>query len=171
MDMDGLDNPERAKLLSVVDEFRAIGISKEISLPQVSHSLLPTVFDELTLQLVVVGDQSSGKSSLLEGLTGISFPTHSGLCTRFATRIILRRSSERQAKVTIIPGPSSANDTKRKAALLAFKPKVDSKQLVGARFTQIMDEVSLFSHVYQTQLIYPGCRRYGSSSEYPKGCR
>lgn len=35
MDVDGLDNPERAKLLSVVDEFRAIGISKEISLPQV----------------------------------------------------------------------------------------------------------------------------------------
>lgn len=36
MDVDGLDNPERAKLLSVVDEFRALGLSKEISLPQVS---------------------------------------------------------------------------------------------------------------------------------------
>jgi hypothetical protein len=36
MDVDGLDNPERAQLLSVVDKFRTIGISKEISLPQVS---------------------------------------------------------------------------------------------------------------------------------------
>ena len=36
VDVDGLDNPERAKLLSVVDEFRALGISKDISLPQVS---------------------------------------------------------------------------------------------------------------------------------------
>jgi hypothetical protein len=37
MDVDGLDNPERAQLLSVVDKFRTIGISKEISLPQVSY--------------------------------------------------------------------------------------------------------------------------------------
>lgn len=36
MDVDGLDNPERAQLLSVVDKFRTIGISKEISLPQAS---------------------------------------------------------------------------------------------------------------------------------------
>jgi len=36
MDVDGLDNPERAQLLRVVDKFRTIGISKEISLPQVS---------------------------------------------------------------------------------------------------------------------------------------
>jgi hypothetical protein len=36
MDVDGLDNPERAQLLSVVDKFRTIGISKEISLPQVN---------------------------------------------------------------------------------------------------------------------------------------
>ena len=43
MDVDGLDNPERAQLLSVVDEFRALGISKEISLPQVSHSHLPSL--------------------------------------------------------------------------------------------------------------------------------
>jgi hypothetical protein len=171
MDMDGLDNPERAKLLSVVDEFRAIGISKEISLPQVSHSLYPILCDELTLQLVVVGDQSSGKSSLLEGLTGISFPIHSGLCTRFATRIILRRSSERQAKVSIIPGPSSANDPKRKTALLAFKPKVDSKQLVGSRFTQIMDEVSLSSWASLIGLTHPGCCNHGSSCEYSEGCR
>jgi hypothetical protein len=32
----GLNDPARAKLLGVVDEFRALGISKEISLPQVS---------------------------------------------------------------------------------------------------------------------------------------
>ena len=37
MGFDGLDNPERAQLLSVVDEFRSIGISKEIALPQVSN--------------------------------------------------------------------------------------------------------------------------------------
>jgi hypothetical protein len=34
--VDGLNSPEYARLLGVVDSFRALGISKEISLPQVS---------------------------------------------------------------------------------------------------------------------------------------
>jgi hypothetical protein len=38
-DVDGLDNPERAQLLSVVDKFRTIGISKEISLSSGKSSL------------------------------------------------------------------------------------------------------------------------------------
>jgi hypothetical protein len=44
MDVDGLDNPDRAQLLSVVDKFRTIGISKEISLPQVSSLLYDALF-------------------------------------------------------------------------------------------------------------------------------
>ena len=91
----------------------------------------------------MVGDQSSGKSSLLEGLTGIKFPTHSGLCTRFATRIILRRSNERYVRVSIIPGDTSANDAAHKEALAAFKPDLKSGDLLGDRFIEIMDEVSV----------------------------
>ncbi|KAJ5742564.1 uncharacterized protein N7511_011296, partial [Penicillium nucicola] len=62
-------------------------------------------------QLVVVGDQSSGKSSVLEGLTRLAFPRDSGLCTRFATQIIFRRSkdSERRITASIIPD-SDAED-------------------------------------------------------------
>jgi hypothetical protein len=41
---------------------------------------------------VIVGKQSVGKSSLLEALTEIPFPVGDGLCTRFATRIISRRT-------------------------------------------------------------------------------
>jgi len=33
-------------------------------------------------QICVVGDQSSGKSSMLEGLTGINLPVGAGVCTR-----------------------------------------------------------------------------------------
>ena len=92
---------------------------------------------------MVVGDQSSGKSSLLEGLTGISFPTHSGLCTRFATRIVLRRSDEKKASVSIIPGASSKIDPARLKTLLAFNPVLKNATLEGQRFTEIMDEVRL----------------------------
>lgn len=54
-------------------------------------------------QIVVVGDQSAGKSSVLEALTGTPFPRDAGACTRFATEIRLRRSKETKLKVSIIP--------------------------------------------------------------------
>jgi GTPase SAR1 family protein len=44
-------------------------------------------------KLVIVGKQSAGKSSLLQSLTDIPFPVGDGLCTKFATRIISKRSS------------------------------------------------------------------------------
>ncbi|KAJ5772460.1 hypothetical protein N7520_002989 [Penicillium odoratum] len=49
-------------------------------------------------QLVVVGDQSSGKSSVLEGLPKLKFPRSSGLCIRFATQIIFRRNPNLKAR-------------------------------------------------------------------------
>ncbi|MBE3042786.1 dynamin family protein, partial [Candidatus Bathyarchaeota archaeon] len=44
-------------------------------------------------QIVVCGDQSSGKSSVLEAISGMAFPAKDNLCTRFATEVILRRAS------------------------------------------------------------------------------
>ncbi|KAK7750309.1 hypothetical protein SLS62_007716 [Diatrype stigma] len=54
-------------------------------------------------QLVVVGDQSSGKSSVLEGLTGFAFPRAAELCTRYVTQITCRRETEESITVSIIP--------------------------------------------------------------------
>ena len=54
-------------------------------------------------QIVVVGDQSAGKSSVLEALSGTPFPRDAGACTRFATEIRLRRAKETSMKVSIIP--------------------------------------------------------------------
>ena len=65
--------------------------------------LLPLTCD----QLVVVGDQSSGKSSVLEALTGLPFPRDSTLCTRFPTQIVFKRSPDRHVDVSIIPGAGS----------------------------------------------------------------
>jgi len=42
---------------------------------------------------VIIGDQSVGKSSLLQSLTNIPFPVAGRLCTRFPTRIVSRRTS------------------------------------------------------------------------------
>ncbi|KAL3426466.1 hypothetical protein PVAG01_03257 [Phlyctema vagabunda] len=42
------------------------------------------------IKIIVAGTQSSGKSSLLEGLTGLSFPINQMGCTRLPVEIILR---------------------------------------------------------------------------------
>ncbi|PMD50435.1 uncharacterized protein K444DRAFT_491672, partial [Hyaloscypha bicolor E] len=76
--------------LDIIDRLRALGISNFVALPQ----------------LAVVGDQSSGKSSVLESFSELPFPRDSGLCTRFATQIIFRRASTSSVKVSIIPGPA-----------------------------------------------------------------
>lgn len=52
-------------------------------------------------QLVVVGDQSSGKSSLLHALTGLPFPRSAGTCTRFPTHVKFTRSRETRVSISI----------------------------------------------------------------------
>ncbi|KAF2032549.1 dynamin [Setomelanomma holmii] len=92
--IDGLSDEKRVRVLGVIDKVRELGISENVSLPQ----------------LAVIGDQSSGKSLLLEGMTGLSFPIASDLCTRFVTQIVLRRTSPGEqgaAECMGIPGPST----------------------------------------------------------------
>ncbi len=84
--MDGLRTAEQIQLLDLVDSLRAQGLSEFTALPQ----------------LIVCGDQSSGKSSLLEAISGVPFPRKDNLCTRFATEVILRRASGSQIKVSLV---------------------------------------------------------------------
>lgn len=89
-------------------------------------------------QLVVVGDQSSGKSSVLQGLTDLPFPRDSGLCTRFATQIIFRRAAEARVSVRIIP--SKGADQEHAAKTRAWS-KQGLKNLGQESFGKIMQEV------------------------------
>ena len=57
---------------------------------------------ELSLpQLCVVGDQSSGKSSLLQCITGVDFPVKSGICTRVPTLVECRRSETESCELNV----------------------------------------------------------------------
>ncbi|KAK9110059.1 hypothetical protein Sjap_018119 [Stephania japonica] len=62
-----LYNERIGEILDAVDRLRDLKVTKE-------GIQLPTI--------VVVGDQSSGKSSVLESLAGISLPRGQGICTR-----------------------------------------------------------------------------------------
>ncbi|PWW75868.1 P-loop containing nucleoside triphosphate hydrolase protein [Tuber magnatum] len=126
--MGTFDSEDRVKLLSIIDSLRELGISDDIPLPQ----------------LVVVGDQSSGKSSLLEGLTGLAFPIASDLCTRFATQIVLRRapSEHSRVKVSIIPGPDAQGNETQRAYLAAFRHTADNSDFGVEQFSALLSDAA-----------------------------
>ncbi|KAI7800934.1 putative interferon-induced GTP-binding protein Mx1, partial [Triplophysa rosa] len=62
-------------LIELIDSLRLIGIDEDIGLPSIA----------------VVGDQSSGKSSVLEALSGIALPRGSGMVTRCPLELKLQK--------------------------------------------------------------------------------
>jgi GTPase SAR1 family protein len=87
-----------------------------------------------------VGDQSSGKSSLLESLTGIPFPKDQSLCTRHATQITSRRNSDDRVDIRIIPGPSASEDHRKEVE--TFNMHVPSGLKFREQFVDILKKVS-----------------------------
>ncbi|PYH80584.1 hypothetical protein BO82DRAFT_286169, partial [Aspergillus uvarum CBS 121591] len=111
-------------LLEKIDKLFACNVGEYINLPQ----------------LVVVGDQSSGKSSVLEGLTKLKFPRDSGLCTRFATQIIFRRDPS--LKIRKISGSiisTTGNEGKGKSSWCIS----DIETLNEREFESMMTEVHI----------------------------
>jgi hypothetical protein len=93
---------EQRKILDLVDNLRRRGLSSVLQLPQIA----------------VVGDQSSGKSSVLEAITQIPFPRKENLCTRFATEIIMRR--EMTESITCRINPDSGRSDEEQKELRNF---------------------------------------------------
>ncbi|OKL64369.1 hypothetical protein UA08_01080 [Talaromyces atroroseus] len=106
--LSGICTQEQLNLLDSVDALRLQGISHYVSLPQI----------------IVCGDQSSGKSSVLETISGVAFPVKSNLCTRFPTELVLRKSSQIGVSVSIVPHPSRSESEQR--SLSSFRETLDS---------------------------------------------
>ncbi|OAQ57591.1 interferon-induced GTP-binding protein Mx1 [Purpureocillium lilacinum] len=109
-------------MLAKIDRLRELNVGSMIPLPQ----------------LVVVGDQSSGKSSVLESLTGFSFPRGTGLCTRYATQITCCRDALSSVAVSIIPRPDA--DDELKAKLLAFRRELT--EICNDELTKIFQDAN-----------------------------
>ena len=92
------------RMLDVIDRLRSATLS-EIELPQ----------------LVVVGDQSAGKSSVLDAISGIPVPRRAGACTKFATEFRLRRGQGgERISVSVNPGPDrNASERQRLSEMSA----------------------------------------------------
>ena len=105
--LNGLCSQDQLDLLDTVDSLRSQGISHYVSLPQI----------------IVCGDQSSGKSSVLEAISGVSFPIKSNLCTRFPIELVLRKTSQISVTVSIVPH-HSRNEAEQ-LSLSSFHEKLD----------------------------------------------
>ncbi|SCO76705.1 uncharacterized protein FRV6_00917 [Fusarium oxysporum] len=73
---------------------------------------------ELIPKLVVTGDQSSGKSSVLEAICQVPFPVDQDLCTRFPIELIQRKADKGSIIVNIsvvepTPNPDALNQFTR----------------------------------------------------------
>lgn len=80
-----LNSPEAEALHNLMAKLSSCGVGDIVDIPQ----------------MIVVGQQAVGKSSVLEAISRVKFPTAAGLCTRFATEIILGRAQEESVNVTI----------------------------------------------------------------------
>jgi GTPase SAR1 family protein len=122
-----LQSAEQLELFDVVDTLRARGLSEIVALPQ----------------LIVCGDQSSGKSSVLEAISGIPFPRQQSLCTRFATEVILRRAAKPEITVSILPGEDRT--TVERDELLNFHHELKSKDDFKGLFEAATNAMGLSS--------------------------
>ncbi|GMF30715.1 unnamed protein product [Phytophthora fragariaefolia] len=79
----------------LVDKLRDIGLGQYIELPQIA----------------VMGDTSSGKSSLLSALSGVSFPSSDQLTTRCPTQLVLTRAETFRGTVRLVRFQSGSSGT------------------------------------------------------------
>ena len=118
----GSSNPAH---MVMIDKLRDLRVGRQIALPQ----------------LVVVGDQSSGKSSVLESIMELPFPRDSTMCTRFATNIVFQRSPTSSISVSIDPSDEGVVDTEKPNN---FFKRDKLEKLDEQTFLAIMDEVGCY---------------------------
>ncbi|KAK3805244.1 MAG: P-loop containing nucleoside triphosphate hydrolase protein, partial [Linnemannia elongata] len=90
-----IQNAEYQDIIDKINRIRSYGLNKMITIPQIA----------------ILGDQSSGKSSVLEAITKLSFPRNIETCTRFATQVSLRQGDTQMS--AFIDGESEFNDKYR----------------------------------------------------------
>lgn len=104
------------RLLSLVDRLRSDRVGDLIHLPR----------------LVVCGDQSSGKSSVLNAISRQKFPTDDLLCTRYPHELDMRPDSHDHITVSIVPaaGRSIAEQQRLQAFTLTPQSLIDLPTIV-----------------------------------------
>ncbi|KAB8346057.1 hypothetical protein FH972_023109 [Carpinus fangiana] len=137
----------RKKLMTVNNNLAALGIDGKFNIP------LP--------KIVVIGDQSAGKSSQIEALSQIKVPRASGLCTRCVLHIDLKTSdnpnSSWHCNVSLLKrylyDPDSEDG--RQDSLGPWKPMAQPESINFKHLTH-KDELEAIIKRAQSALLNPG---------------
>jgi interferon-induced GTP-binding protein Mx1 len=130
-------------MIDLVDELRENGVNHYISLPSI----------------VVVGDQSSGKSSVIEALSGIDLPRGIGCVTRCPIIIRMVKSFDKKYEILFGDKQEAVKDPKQLSQLILDEQDRKTKTKKGISDTPI--NITVYSpDVYDLTLIdLPGITR------------
>lgn len=119
----------------ITHTFERLGKLEEIK------SILKNVDGDFAIPgVVVVGMQSSGKSSVLESATGLAFPRSEGMCTRVPTIVTVSKAEgDESTGVTVASDPAMTTDvhTFEATDTTAF----------GNAIRELTDKLSPFGHI------------------------
>lgn len=104
-------------------------------------------------QVIVCGSQSAGKSSVLEAITEIPFPSKKDVCTRYPTRVTIE-PSEDIAVVVIGIEPSAGATPTEVQSLRQWRKEYDWDTWERSKETLVNGEIGILEEV--ARLIFPG---------------
>ncbi|CAM4833107.1 unnamed protein product, partial [Rotaria magnacalcarata] len=109
-----LNSEESRGLLLAIDKMREILHGEKITLPEI----------------VVVGDQSVGKSSVLEAISGIQLPRAQNICTRCPLELRMKTAQDKEY-ATIRSGVSCTTDK-----------RIDDLSKIADEVTRLTSEIA-----------------------------
>ncbi|KAK7040880.1 hypothetical protein VNI00_009476 [Paramarasmius palmivorus] len=139
----------RKELLALVNQLRAVGAQGDLDLPRIT----------------IIGNQSAGKSSVVEAISGISLPRDAGTCTRcpiecrlsstsgsWSCRISIREEYDGQGKRLdeikeqpfgdIITNKSEVEPALRRAQFAVLNPKVQRQAILASSVDRLPELVA-----------------------------
>ncbi|KAF5339054.1 hypothetical protein D9758_014124 [Tetrapyrgos nigripes] len=136
----------RKELLALVNQLRAVGAQSDLDLPRIT----------------VIGNQSAGKSSVVEAISGIKVPRDAGTCTRcpmecrlssssspWSCRIFIRREYDKFGKPlddvsetsfgNIITDKTKVEPMLRRAQVSVLNPEVPVARILSSTFDELKE--------------------------------
>ncbi|KAI9456485.1 P-loop containing nucleoside triphosphate hydrolase protein [Boletus coccyginus] len=117
----GLSDPSstgnRKAMLQLINRLRDTGVQTDIDLPMIA----------------VIGNQSAGKSSLIESISGVTLPRSSGTCTRCPTECKLSHSVSPWKCLVKLHFSTDASGVPIPVKIVLFGGPITSKSLVEDR--------------------------------------
>ncbi|KAK7461117.1 hypothetical protein VKT23_009043 [Stygiomarasmius scandens] len=136
----------RKELLALVNQLRAVGAHSDLDLPRIA----------------VIGNQSAGKSSVVEAISGIKVPRDAGTCTRcpmecrlssssspWSCRILIRREFDKRGRPLdevseslfgdIITDKSKVEPMLRRAQVSVLNPEVSTTKILSSTLDELKE--------------------------------